>query len=50
MRVIANENVTGTVVRKLRQHGHDVLSVKESRPLPENGTIVDTPSGETRKR
>jgi predicted nuclease of predicted toxin-antitoxin system len=30
MRVIVNENITGTVIRELRQRGHDVLSVKES--------------------
>ena len=30
MRILANENVSGTVVRTLRDRGHDVLSVKES--------------------
>lgn len=30
MRVIVHENITGTVIRELRQRGHDVLSVKES--------------------
>ena len=30
MRFITNENVSGTVVARLRSHGHDVLSVKES--------------------
>jgi protein-L-isoaspartate(D-aspartate) O-methyltransferase len=30
MRFIANENVSGTVIRSLREQGHDVLSVKES--------------------
>ncbi len=30
MRVLANENVAGTVIRELRCRGHDVLSVKES--------------------
>ena len=30
MRLLANENVSGTVVRELRRRGHDVLSVKES--------------------
>ena len=30
MRFLANENVTGTVIGELRQHGHDVFSVKES--------------------
>ena len=30
MRAIVNENVSGTVIRTLRERGHDVLSVKES--------------------
>ncbi len=30
MRVIANENISTTVIRELRMHGHDILSVKES--------------------
>lgn len=30
MRMIANENIAGAVVRELRRRGHDVLSVKES--------------------
>jgi predicted nuclease of predicted toxin-antitoxin system len=30
MRVLANENVSATVIQVLRDHGHDVLSVKES--------------------
>ncbi len=30
MRFLMNENVSGTVIGTLRQHGHDVLSVKES--------------------
>jgi len=30
MRLIVNENVSGTVIRTLREHGHDVVSVKES--------------------
>jgi len=29
MRIIANENVASTVIRELRDRGHDVLSVKE---------------------
>jgi predicted nuclease of predicted toxin-antitoxin system len=27
--LLANENVTGTVIRELRRQGHDVLSAKE---------------------
>jgi predicted nuclease of predicted toxin-antitoxin system len=30
MRLLANENVSATVIRVLRQRGHDVLSAKES--------------------
>jgi predicted nuclease of predicted toxin-antitoxin system len=30
MRILANENVSATVIQVLRDHGHDVLSVKES--------------------
>jgi predicted nuclease of predicted toxin-antitoxin system len=30
MRIIANENVSATVIRELRSRGHDVVSVKES--------------------
>ena len=30
MRLLANENMPGSVVTRLRQNGHDVLAVKES--------------------
>ncbi len=30
MRIVANENVSATVIEQLRAGGHDVLSVKES--------------------
>ena len=30
MRLLANENVSATVIHTLRQRGHDVLSAKES--------------------
>ncbi len=39
MRFLANENVTGTVIRGLRQRGHDVLSVKESM-RPERDDVI----------
>jgi predicted nuclease of predicted toxin-antitoxin system len=32
MRIIANENIMATVIRELRNRGHDVLWVKESTP------------------
>ncbi len=40
MRVIANENVSATVIRELREQGHDVLSVKESmRSAPDDAVL-----------
>jgi len=30
VQILADENVAATVIRELREHGHDVLSVKES--------------------
>ena len=30
MRISANENVSGTVIRELRDKGHDIFSAKES--------------------
>ncbi len=30
MRFLTDENISGTVVRRLREQGHDVLAVKES--------------------
>jgi len=30
LRIVANENISGTVIERLRAAGHDVLSVKES--------------------
>ena len=48
MRVIANENVTGTVVRKLRQQGHDVLSVKESMQGANDRSILQRAETEQR--
>jgi len=30
LRIVANENIAGSIIRALRERGHDVLSVKES--------------------
>ena len=30
MKIFANENIAGSIIRTLRERGHDVLSVKES--------------------
>lgn len=40
MRILADENVSATVIRLLRDHGHDVLSVKELMPGSEDSVIL----------
>ena len=30
MRILANENVPGPLIRELRERGHDVMSVQET--------------------
>lgn len=40
MRLLVNENVTGTVVEELRQRGHDVFSVKESMRSEKDAAIL----------
>ena len=40
MRIIANENVAGTAIRRLRQNGHDVLSVRESMQGADDESIL----------
>jgi hypothetical protein len=45
MRWIANENVSGTVIRTLRDRGHDVLSVKESLRGTGDPHILDREKG-----
>ena len=40
MHIIANENVSTTVIRELRKRGHDVVSVKESmRSAPDQAVL-----------
>jgi predicted nuclease of predicted toxin-antitoxin system len=40
MHIIANENVSATVIRELRSRGHDVVSVKESmRSAPDHAVL-----------
>lgn len=40
MRIIANENVSATVISELRGRGHDVVSVKESmRSAPDHAVL-----------
>jgi len=40
MRIITNENISGTVIRLLRESGHDVVSVKESLKGASDATIL----------
>jgi predicted nuclease of predicted toxin-antitoxin system len=41
MRILANENIAGTVIRLLRERGHDVLSAKESmRSEPDEAVLA----------
>jgi predicted nuclease of predicted toxin-antitoxin system len=40
MRLLVNENVTGTVIEELRERGHDVLSVKESMRSEQDDVIL----------
>jgi predicted nuclease of predicted toxin-antitoxin system len=41
MRILANENISGTVIRLLRQGGHDVLSAKESMRGQADAEVLD---------
>ena len=48
MRFLVNENVSGTVIEKLRQSGHDVLSVKESMRSVQDDVILSRAQAEQR--
>ena len=48
MRILANENVSATVIRTLRERGHDVLSVKESMRGENDLTILARAQAELR--
>ena len=48
VRIVANENVSGTVIRELRARGHDVLSVKESLRGEGDETILARAQAELR--
>jgi predicted nuclease of predicted toxin-antitoxin system len=48
MRIIANENVMASVVGELRNHGHDVLWVKESMPKATDNAILARAQSEQR--
>lgn len=48
MRILANENVSATVLQALRERGHDVLSVKESLRGEKDATILARAQAELR--
>jgi predicted nuclease of predicted toxin-antitoxin system len=48
MRLLANENIPGPVVRALRQLGHDVLWIKESGPGTEDSVALALAQSEQR--
>jgi predicted nuclease of predicted toxin-antitoxin system len=48
MRIIANENIMATVIRELRNRGHDVLWVKESTPGATDEAVLSLAQSEQR--
>ena len=48
MRLLANENIPGSVVLDLRSRGHDVLAVKESMRGQDDTSILARAQAETR--
>jgi predicted nuclease of predicted toxin-antitoxin system len=48
VRLLVNENVTGTVIDELRQRGHDVLSVKELMRSEDDAVILARAQAEQR--
>ena len=48
MRILANENVTRTVIESLRAQGHDVVSVKESLRGAQDDAILARAQSEKR--
>ncbi len=48
MRILANENVSATVIAELRAVGHDVLSVKESMRSQADPVILARAQAESR--
>jgi predicted nuclease of predicted toxin-antitoxin system len=48
MHLIANENISSTVIRELRKRGHDVLSVKELMRSEKDPSILARAQSEKR--
>jgi predicted nuclease of predicted toxin-antitoxin system len=48
MRILANENIMATVIRELRNRGHDALWVKESMPGAADAALLSRAQSEQR--
>lgn len=48
MRLLVNENISGTVVKALRDRGHDVLAVKQSMRGADDAAILARAQAESR--
>jgi predicted nuclease of predicted toxin-antitoxin system len=48
MRLLADENISGSVVQALRDRGHDVLAVNESMRGAEDTAILSQAQAESR--
>ena len=48
MRILADENIAGRSISRLRGHGYDVLSVKEAYPSAADLNLLELATGEAR--
>ena len=48
MRILADENILGVAIARLRDHGYDVLSVRETYPSEDDINLLELATGEER--
>ena len=48
MRILADENIAGRSISRLRNHGYDVLSVRETYPSEADPDLLELATGEER--
>ena len=48
MRILADENIAGRSISRLRNHGYDVLSVKDAYPSETDINLLELATGEER--
>ena len=48
MRILADENIAGRSISRLREHGYDVLSVRETYPSEDDPNLLEVATGEER--